>query len=122
MSDRQPTPRVPLRSEDSDERRMRSTTGEKRRRWGHRLAIGALVVIGAIGALYLWASLSTGRWWIDGRRRDRFCAFGNYGQYIYVDPLARVVVVRLGSDWGFDNERWLALFRELADQLGGAAT
>jgi CubicO group peptidase (beta-lactamase class C family) len=44
-------------------------------------------------------------WWIDGRRCDRFYAFGNYGQYIYVDPVARTVVVRLGSDWGFDTER-----------------
>jgi CubicO group peptidase (beta-lactamase class C family) len=42
-------------------------------------------------------------------------AFGNYGQYVYVDPVARVVVVRLGSDWGFGNERWLAIFRNLAD-------
>jgi len=25
-------------------------------------------------------------WWIDGKRPDRSYAFGNYGQYIYVDP------------------------------------
>jgi CubicO group peptidase (beta-lactamase class C family) len=56
-------------------------------------------------------------WWIDGKRPDRFYAFGNYGQYIYVDPRADVVVVRLGSDWGFGNERWLATFRAVADQL-----
>jgi CubicO group peptidase (beta-lactamase class C family) len=56
-------------------------------------------------------------WWIDGKRPDRFYAFGNYGQYIYVDPRADVVVVRLGSDWGFGNEQWLATFRAIADQL-----
>jgi len=56
-------------------------------------------------------------WWIDGKRPDRFYAFGNYGQYIYVDPRADVVVVRLGSDWGFGNEKWLATFRAVADQL-----
>jgi CubicO group peptidase (beta-lactamase class C family) len=56
-------------------------------------------------------------WWVDGKRPDRFYAFGNYGQYIYVDPRADVVVVRLGSDWGFNNERWLASFRAIADQL-----
>jgi CubicO group peptidase (beta-lactamase class C family) len=56
-------------------------------------------------------------WWIDGRRPDRFYALGNYGQYIYVDPRADVVVVRLGSDWGFGNEAWLATFRAIADQL-----
>jgi CubicO group peptidase (beta-lactamase class C family) len=41
-------------------------------------------------------------WWIDGKRPDRFDAFGNYGQYIYVDP---------------HNEAWLAIFRDIADQL-----
>jgi CubicO group peptidase (beta-lactamase class C family) len=56
-------------------------------------------------------------WWIDGKRPDRFYASGNYGQYIYVDPHADVVVVRLGSDWGFGNEAWLATFRDIADQL-----
>jgi CubicO group peptidase (beta-lactamase class C family) len=56
-------------------------------------------------------------WWVDGKRPDRFYAFGNYGQYIYVDPRAEVVVVRLGSDWGFGNEQWLATFRAVADQL-----
>jgi CubicO group peptidase (beta-lactamase class C family) len=56
-------------------------------------------------------------WWIDGKRPDRFYAFGNYGQYIYVDARADVVVVRLGSDWGFGNEQWLATFRAIADQL-----
>jgi CubicO group peptidase (beta-lactamase class C family) len=58
-------------------------------------------------------------WWIDGKRPDRFYAFGNYGQYIYVDPHADAVVVRLGSDWGFGNEQWLATFRAIADQLAG---
>jgi CubicO group peptidase (beta-lactamase class C family) len=56
-------------------------------------------------------------WWVDGRRRDRFYALGNYGQYIYVDPVASVVVVRLGSDWGFGNERWLATFRRISNDL-----
>ena len=58
-------------------------------------------------------------WWVDGHRPDRFYALGNHGQYIYVDPVARVVVVRLGSDWGVDNDRWLAIFREITEQLKG---
>ena len=58
-------------------------------------------------------------WWIDAKQPHRFYAFGNYGQYVYVDPIARVVVVRLGSDWGLDNDGWLALFREVTDQLAG---
>ncbi|MFN8201451.1 MAG: serine hydrolase [Solirubrobacteraceae bacterium] len=57
-------------------------------------------------------------WWIDGRRPGRFYAFGNYGQYIYIDPIASIVIVRLGSDWGHDNERWLSTFRAIADDFG----
>lgn len=56
-------------------------------------------------------------WWVDGARPERFYAFGNYGQYIYVDPVARVVVVRLGSDWGVDHDSWLDIFRAFADKL-----
>ncbi len=56
-------------------------------------------------------------WWIDGRRPEDFYAFGNYGQYIYIAPHGRTVIVRTGSDWGADNPAWLRLFRDLADQL-----
>ena len=56
-------------------------------------------------------------WWVDGARPRRFYAFGNYGQYVYVAPDAGVVIVRLGSDWGRGNEAWLAMFRDLADEL-----
>jgi CubicO group peptidase (beta-lactamase class C family) len=59
-------------------------------------------------------------WWLDGERPDRFYAFGNHGQYIYVDPVAQVVAVRLGSDWGVDNDSWLAIFRAVASQLASA--
>ena len=50
----------------------------------------------------------TGRLHVQGHRSGRSCRFyalGNYGQYIYADPRADVVVVRLGSDWGLGNER-----------------
>jgi CubicO group peptidase (beta-lactamase class C family) len=57
-------------------------------------------------------------WWIDGEAAHRFYAFGNYGQYIYVAPDADTVIVRIGSDWGFDNRGWLGLFRDIADDLG----
>ena len=59
-------------------------------------------------------------WWLDGHRPGRFYAFGNYGQYIYVDPLADAVIVRLGGDWGVGNENWLAVFRDVIDQLAGS--
>jgi CubicO group peptidase (beta-lactamase class C family) len=56
-------------------------------------------------------------WWIDGKRPDRFYAFGNYSQYIYVDPRADVVVVRLGERPGVRQRKWLATFRAIADQV-----
>jgi len=58
-------------------------------------------------------------WWIDGEYPQRFYAFGNYGQYVYVAPDAGLVVVRLGSDWGLDNDAWLRIFRDLADNRDG---
>jgi hypothetical protein len=33
-----------------------------------------------------------------------------------------VVVVRLGSDWGLDNDHWLAVFRDITDQLATSGT
>ena len=56
-------------------------------------------------------------WWIDTERPGRFYALGNLGQYIYVAPDSGTVIVRSGSDWGVDNDTWLAVFRDLADRL-----
>ena len=56
-------------------------------------------------------------WWIDTERPGRFFALGNFGQYIYVAPDAGSVIVRNGRDWGVDNDTWLTVFREFADQL-----
>jgi CubicO group peptidase (beta-lactamase class C family) len=56
-------------------------------------------------------------WWVDVEHPGRFYALGNYGQYIFVAPDADTVVVRLGSDWGVDNQTWLATFGAIADQV-----
>jgi len=58
-------------------------------------------------------------WWVDAERPRNFYAFGKYGQYIYVAPDADAVIVRTGSDWGVDNQTWLAIFRNVSDQLAG---
>jgi CubicO group peptidase (beta-lactamase class C family) len=58
-------------------------------------------------------------WWVDAERPGRFYALGNFGQYIYVAPDADTVVVRFGRDWGAENDTWLAVFRDVADQLRG---
>ena len=56
-------------------------------------------------------------WWVDEQRPGRFYALGNFGQYIYVAPDADSVLVRLGRDWGVDNQTWLATFRAIADDI-----
>ncbi|MFI7639007.1 serine hydrolase domain-containing protein [Nonomuraea sp. NPDC049400] len=59
-------------------------------------------------------------WWVDVERPGRFYAWGNHGQYIYVAPDADAVVVRNGRDSGVGNQRWLATFRNVADQLAAS--
>jgi CubicO group peptidase (beta-lactamase class C family) len=56
-------------------------------------------------------------WWLDTERAERFYALGNFGQYIYVAPDAGAVIVRNGRDWGVDNDEWVSVLRQLADQL-----
>jgi CubicO group peptidase (beta-lactamase class C family) len=58
-------------------------------------------------------------WWGDkrpGGERD-FHAVGNKGQYIYVSPQKRVIIVRNGFDFGIPSSRWARLFYQLADGL-----
>jgi CubicO group peptidase (beta-lactamase class C family) len=56
-------------------------------------------------------------WWVDVERPGRFYALGNFGQYVYVAPDAGAVIVRNGRDWGVDNDTWVSVMRDLADQL-----
>jgi CubicO group peptidase (beta-lactamase class C family) len=58
-------------------------------------------------------------WWGDERAggKSDFHAVGNKGQYIYVSPQKRVIIVRNGFDFGIPSSRWLRLFYQLADGL-----
>ena len=56
-------------------------------------------------------------WWVDVERPGRFYGLGNLGQYVYVAPDADAVIVRNGADWGVENDRWLEVFRSIADDL-----
>ncbi|MGA2609209.1 MAG: hypothetical protein ABSH01_17345 [Terriglobia bacterium] len=42
---------------------------------------------------------------------------GNKGQYIYISPQKRVIIVRNGFDFGIPSSRWARLFYQLADGL-----
>ena len=80
-----------------------------------RAATGAEGATGAIDQAYYHGYRYF--WWIDVNRPGSFYAMGKYGQYVYVAPDADTVVVRLGRDWGVNNVAWLAIFRDVADQL-----
>ena len=74
--------------------------------------------LGADGTLMAYAG------WEDNpydKRPERFYALGNFGQYVYVAPDANAVIVRNGSDWGIENDAWLATFRDIADRLAGTS-
>jgi CubicO group peptidase (beta-lactamase class C family) len=58
-------------------------------------------------------------WWGDKRPggMSDFHAVGNKGQYIYISPQKRVIIVRNGFDFGIPSSRWARLFYQLADGL-----
>ena len=58
-------------------------------------------------------------WWGDKRPggKSDFHAVGNKGQYIYISPQKRVIIVRNGFDFGIPSSRWARLFYQLADGL-----
>jgi CubicO group peptidase (beta-lactamase class C family) len=58
-------------------------------------------------------------WWGSKRPggKNDFSAVGNKGQYIYVSPQKRVIIVRNGFSFGVPTSTWLRLFYQLADGL-----
>lgn len=51
------------------------------------------------------------QWWLPSKEGD-FMAVGHLGQYIYVDPQTRTVIVRLGQKEG--GAPWASVFRAIA--------
>ncbi len=54
------------------------------------------------------------QWWLPGED-NAFMAQGILGQYIYVDPVRALVIVRLGTNYG--GVDWPEVFRQLAHEL-----
>jgi len=46
-----------------------------------------------------------------------FTARGDHGQFIYVSPAHRLVIVRNGSEWGIPGHDWMQAFYDAASQL-----
>ena len=64
------------------------------------------------------------QWWIPGFPDTDFTAAGIYNQYIYVDPITKVVIAKTSSNHKFNEERQyskdahVAIFRAIAKSAG----
>jgi CubicO group peptidase (beta-lactamase class C family) len=57
-------------------------------------------------------------WWLVAKDRTDFLAGGHLGQFLYVNPSANVIIVRLGkSRGGLSRADWAQLFVSLSDRL-----
>lgn len=57
-------------------------------------------------------------WWMVAPDRADFMAVGHLGQFLYVNPTTRVIIVRLGqSTGGLSREEWQEVFVSLSDQI-----
>jgi CubicO group peptidase (beta-lactamase class C family) len=68
------------------------------------------------------------QWWVPVNADDEFYAIGIYGQYIYVNRPARIVIVKTSAHRDFDNdgvggslveEETMEMFRAIAAGLSG---
>ncbi|HSO20575.1 MAG TPA: serine hydrolase, partial [Desulfosarcina sp.] len=64
------------------------------------------------------------QWWLPAPPEGDYCAVGNYGQFIYVHPRHRVVIVKTSADAGASRigsemeSASLAAFRAIAAHMG----
>jgi len=57
-------------------------------------------------------------WWLVSPDRADFMAVGHLGQFLYVNPIARVIIVRLGQSMGgLSREEWKEVFVALSDSI-----
>ncbi|WP_297716523.1 serine hydrolase [Intestinimonas sp.] len=62
------------------------------------------------------------QWWVPEGEQGEFMAIGVYGQFIYVNPTSRVIIVKVNADPNFMSENYelkhVAFFRTIAEGLG----
>ncbi len=61
------------------------------------------------------------KWWVPEEPEGDFLAIGVWGQFIYVDPLREVVIVKTSADPAFDDNdhETVAAFRAIAAAVAG---
>jgi len=61
------------------------------------------------------------QWWIPEDPQGDFTAIGVWGQYVYVDPVREVVIVKTSADPEFDDNdhETIAAFRAIARAVAG---
>ena len=58
------------------------------------------------------------QWWMVTRENSDYMAAGHLGQYVYVNPLKQLVVVRLGKSMGdINSESWKEIFAFLSEKV-----
>ena len=61
------------------------------------------------------------QWWVPEGDQGEFMAIGVYGQFIYVNPASRVIIVKVNADPDFMSENYelkhVEFFRAVADEL-----
>lgn len=61
------------------------------------------------------------QWWVPEGEQGEFMAIGVYGQFIYVNPTNRVIIVKVDADPDFMSKNYelkhVEFFRAIADGL-----
>ena len=58
------------------------------------------------------------QWWLSSKEAGAYMANGHLGQYVYVSPQKKLIIVRLGKSNGdLNHEKWLELFAFLSSNI-----
>lgn len=61
------------------------------------------------------------QWWIPEGSENEFMAIGVFGQWIYINPVKEVIIVKTSADSGFEDDdkekKTVAFFREIASAV-----
>jgi len=61
------------------------------------------------------------QWWVPEGNEGEFTAIGVWGQYLYVNPAKKIIIVKSSADPGFDTRdmETIAAFRAIVKLVSG---